>query len=129
MRRIDPRCLRVTISQAGLPQEGLIQVNTTIPIDRIKHLSGDNLIDCIVPQSVPDIPSKLTHLLEEIDDTQLQLLGSLLNTGVANLDVDPLSGQGQLYKLSALMYLGYSDNALLGTISLSVGDKVIKHTL
>lgn len=129
MRRIDPRCLKVTISQAGLPQEGLMQINTNIPIDKIKYLAGTNLIESIVPQSVPDIPSKLTYMLEEIDDTQLRLLGSLLTLGTATLDTDPLSGAGQTERLRAIEYLGYNDNALLGTIDLSVGDKFIKYTL
>jgi hypothetical protein len=129
MRRINPSCLKVVISQAGLPQQALMQINTSIQIDKLKYLAGDNLIDSIVPQSVPDIPGKLPYLLEEIDDTQLRLLGSLLTIGVANLDTDPASGLGQTQRLRAIEYLGYNDNALLGTISISVGDKTIKHTL
>jgi hypothetical protein len=129
MRRINPTCLKVVISQAGLPQQALMQINTNIPIDKLKYLAGTNLIDSIVPQSVPDISSKLPYLLEEIDDTQLRLLGTLLIKGVASLDVNPYNGEGQTARLRAIEYLGYNDNALLGTISISVGDKTIKHTL
>jgi hypothetical protein len=129
MRRINPTCLQVVISQAGLPQQALMQINTSIPIDKVKYLTGSNLIDCIVPQSVPDIPSKLDYLMEEVDDTHLRLLGSLLINGIATLDTDPLSPAGRNEKISALGFLGYQDNALLGTISIGVGDKVINHTL
>jgi hypothetical protein len=129
MRRINPTCLEVIISQAALPQQALMQINTSIPIDKFKYLAGSNLIDCIVPQSVPDIPSKLNYLLQVVDDTQLRLLGSLLTNGVATLDTDPLSPAGRNEKIAALGFLGYSDNALLGTISIGDGSKVINHTL
>jgi hypothetical protein len=124
MRRINPTCLKVNISQAGLPEQGLMQISVGIPIDKYKYLSGDNLIDCIVPQSVPDIPSKLSYLLEEIDSTQLGLLAGLISTGTA---IDQSSNQYSI--LRAIEYLGYLDNALSGTIAINPGDKVINHIL
>ena len=107
--------MSVTIAHAGQGVGGLTQVVVNIPLDINKYLKGDNLIDSIVPQSLPDLISKLDAINQELTETQVSDINTFLSTR---------PDQPAFY----ILFLLLADDAMKGVISYTPGDSEITYT-
>ncbi len=124
MRRISLSDLSIQISFASENSDnGLTVVSIDLPIDANQYFIGNNLIDCLVPNLLPDLPSLTRALTQELTPTELEQLALEL-IGVPQHALQINSNQTTIdieTKARALEVLTKLDNAALGGVDIVNG--------
>jgi hypothetical protein len=95
MRRIDPTILETISANAGTEAEALLQLSATIKFDLQAYVNGVDLLSCILPDQLPNIPALLTQINQELTNADAVKV-------IASYGLD---------------YLAFQDNARSGTLT------------
>jgi hypothetical protein len=129
MRTIKPfnQGLSIAINHAAITNSGLTQIDVSIPLDAAKYLSGVNLIDCIKPQLLPNIPSKVAAMTQQFTSEEIDQLAVFLSTGIVPA-IGVVLPVESAYSLGWIDWLTLRDNAMLGVASLTEGSGRVDYT-
>lgn len=117
MRLIKQRSnMNISISHAGKGVGGLTQIMVNIPIDMNKYLEGGNVIDSIIPQSLPDLINKIDAINQNLTSQQIFDISSFIFGGIV---VDSIPIIVDFFRI---------DDAMRGVISFTLGDSEITYT-
>lgn len=114
--------LSISFSHAGTGGEALTDVSVNIPINGNKYMEGNNIIESIKDRVLPNL--NLAAITQEIPQSQVDLILGMLETGILSISntTNPDS------RISFIQYLLSVDDAALGTVEFTAGNKKPTYT-